>query len=67
MSLKVYFFNSHLDIFLENLGSISDEHGERFSQELSPFKKPYQGERNARKVSDCCWTMKRDVPDTKHR
>jgi hypothetical protein len=30
MSLKVYFLGSHLDFFPENLGAVSDEHGERF-------------------------------------
>jgi hypothetical protein len=28
MSLKVHFLDSHLDFFPENLGAVSDEHGE---------------------------------------
>jgi hypothetical protein len=30
MPLKIYFLDSHLDFFPENLGSTSDEEGERF-------------------------------------
>jgi hypothetical protein len=28
MSLKIHFLHSHLDIFPDNLGAVSDEHGE---------------------------------------
>jgi len=28
MSLKVYFLDTHLDLFPENLGTVSKEHGE---------------------------------------
>lgn len=30
MSLKLTFRRSHLDFFRENLGDVSEEHGERF-------------------------------------
>jgi hypothetical protein len=30
MSLKIHFLHSHLDFFPQNLGAVSDEHGERF-------------------------------------
>ena len=30
MSLNIHFLESHLDFFPENLGEVSDEHGERF-------------------------------------
>jgi hypothetical protein len=32
MSLNVHFLNAHLDYFPENLGAVSEEHGERFHQ-----------------------------------
>ena len=32
--LKIRFLESHLDFFLENLGQVSDEHGERFHQDI---------------------------------
>ncbi|UYV78169.1 hypothetical protein LAZ67_16000358 [Cordylochernes scorpioides] len=35
MSLKIHFLHSHLDFFPDNLGAVSDEHGERFHQDIS--------------------------------
>jgi hypothetical protein len=42
MSLKVNFLGSPLDFFPENLGIVSDEHGERFNQDISKMEKRYQ-------------------------
>ncbi|UYV74137.1 hypothetical protein LAZ67_11002222 [Cordylochernes scorpioides] len=42
MSLKIHFLHSHLDFFPDNLGSVSDEHGERFHQDKSSMEKRYQ-------------------------
>ena len=67
MSLKIHFLDSHPDFFPDNLGAVSDENGERFHQDISVLEKRYQGERSARMPSDYCWTLKRDVPDAKHR
>jgi hypothetical protein len=62
MSLKVHFLDSHLDFFPENLGAISDEHGERFHQDISNMGKRYQGKWSLSMLADYCWTLKRDVP-----
>jgi hypothetical protein len=40
MSLKVHFLP---DVFQENLGARSDEHGQRFRQDISTMEKRYQG------------------------
>jgi hypothetical protein len=61
MSLKVHFLDSHLD-FPENLGSVSDEHGEIFHQDISKMEKRYQGMWSLSMLADYCWTLKRDVP-----
>ncbi|UYV62858.1 hypothetical protein LAZ67_2002168 [Cordylochernes scorpioides] len=42
MSLKIHFLHSHLDFFPDNLGAVSDEHGERFHQAISNMEKRYQ-------------------------
>jgi len=34
MSLKISFLESHLDFFPENFDEVSDEHGERFHQDI---------------------------------
>jgi hypothetical protein len=62
MSLKVHFLDSHLDFFPENLGAVSDEHGQRFHQDISNMKKRYQGKWSLSMLADYCWTLKRDVP-----
>ena len=67
MSLKIHFLDSHLDFFHDNLGAIRDEHGERFHRDISALEKRYQEQRSARMLADYCWSMKRDVPDAKHR
>jgi hypothetical protein len=41
MSLKIHFLESRLDFFPENLGEVSDEHGERFHQDIIAMEKRY--------------------------
>jgi hypothetical protein len=62
MSLKVHFLGCHLDFFAENLGVVSDEHGERFHQDIYNVEKRYQGKWSLSMLADYCWTLKRDVP-----
>ena len=35
MSLKIHIRHSHLDFLPENLGAVSDEHGQRFHQDIA--------------------------------
>ncbi|UYV65551.1 hypothetical protein LAZ67_3004671 [Cordylochernes scorpioides] len=62
MSLKIHFLHSHLDFFPDNLGAVSDEHGERFHQDISSMEKRYQGKWSPAMLADYCWTLKRDLP-----
>jgi hypothetical protein len=62
MSLKVNFLDSRLDFFPENIGAVSDEHGERFHQDISNMEKQYQGKWSLSMLADYCWTLERDVP-----
>lgn len=64
MSLKMHFLHSHLDFFPENCGAVSDEHGERFHQDISYMEKRYQGKWNPSMLADYCWTLVRDAPET---
>jgi len=66
MSLKIHFLESHLDFFPENLGEVSDEHGERFHQDILAMEKWYQGKWTTSMLADYCWTMKRDVPEANY-
>lgn len=67
MSLKIHFLHSHLDFFPENLGDVSDEHGERFHQDIAIMEKRYQGKWSPRMLGDYCWTLIRDLPETVHK
>ncbi|UYV63336.1 hypothetical protein LAZ67_2003775 [Cordylochernes scorpioides] len=67
MSLKIHFLHSHLDFFPDNLGAVSDEHGERFHQDISRMEKRYQDKWSPGILADYCWTLKRDVPQEKYR
>lgn len=66
MSLKIHFLHSHLDFFPENLGAVSDEHGERFHQDIAEMERRYQGKWCPNMLADYCWTLKRDVPQAKY-
>ena len=63
MSLKIHFLESHLDFLPENLGEVSDEHGERFHQDILAKEKRYQGKWTSSMLADYCQTLKRDVPE----
>jgi hypothetical protein len=39
MSLKVHFLFSHLNLFLTNLGAVSEEQGERFDQDIKQMER----------------------------
>jgi len=53
MSLKIHF----LDFFPENLSEVSDEHGERFHQDIMAMEKWYQGKWTSSMLADYCWTL----------
>jgi len=51
-----------LDFFSENCGAVSDEHGERFHQDISSMEKRYEGKWNCAMLTDCCWTLASAAP-----
>jgi hypothetical protein len=60
MSLKIHFLHSHLDFFPQNCGEVSDEHGERFHQDISTMESRYQGKWNETMLADYCWSITRE-------
>lgn len=66
MSLKLHFLCDHLDFFPENLGDESDEHGERFHQDMATIEKRYQGTWDEQMMGDYCWFLIRDCPTETH-
>ena len=67
MSLKVHFLDSHLDFFCKNLKDFSDEHGERFHQDISVIENRYKGKWSVSMLADYCWLIKRDDLKTRHK
>ena len=67
MSLEIHFLHSHLDFSPKNCGAVSDEHGERFDQDISSMEKRYQGKWNCALLADCCWTLARYAPTMEHK
>ena len=66
LSLKIHFLHSHSDFIPGKLGSVSDEHGERFHQDIATIEKRYQGKWSTSSLADYCWSFIRDDPNKKH-
>ena len=64
MSLKMHFLHSHLDVFPPNLGEVSDEHGERFHQDILVMETKYQGRFNPNMMGDYCWFLQWETSST---
>ena len=67
MSLKVHFLDSHLDFFHKNMSDVSNEHGERFHQDISVIENRYKGKWSVSMLADCCWSIQRDDSETQHK
>ena len=64
---KLHILHSHLDFFPPNLGDVSDEHGERFHQDISTMETRYQGKWSPSMLADYYWTLQRDKPEDEYR
>ena len=53
MSLKVHCLHAHLDYFPQNLGDMSEEHGERFHQDIKIMETRYQSRWDVFMKRDC--------------
>jgi hypothetical protein len=62
MSLKLHILHSHRDYFPENLGSLSEEQGERFHKDVKEIESRYQGRSNVNMLADYRSMLKREVP-----
>ena len=67
MSLKIHFLHSHLYFSPENLGDVSDEHGERFHQDISTMENRYKSKFKPNMIADYCWSLKRDTSGSSHK
>ena len=46
---------------------MSDEHRERFHQDISSMEKRYQGKWNCAMLADYCWTLAMDAPTMEYK
>lgn len=60
MSLKMHFLKSHLEMFPENLGRYSDEHGEKFHQDIESIENRFNGRFEVEMLGEYCWTLLRE-------
>jgi len=67
MSLKIHFLHSHLNFFPENCGAVSDEHEERFHQDISSMEKRYEEKWNCAVLADYCWTLSMNAPTMEYK
>ena len=67
MSLKIHLLYSHLDFFPENMGDESDEHGERFHQQIKEMERRYQGHWDESMMGYYCWFLIRESNDLHKR
>lgn len=59
MSLKLHFLHCHLDDFLKQLPTESDEEGERFHQTIMPFESRFKGKKLNSLLAELCWWSQR--------
>ena len=52
-----------LNYFSDNCGDYSEEHGERFHQDIATMKNRYQGSITINILDDYCWSLKRNGTD----
>ena len=56
MSLKVHHLHAHY--FPQNLGDMSEEHGEHLYQDIKSMETQYQGQWDVSMMADYCWCLK---------
>lgn len=61
LPLKMHFLKSHIDFFPGNLGDFSDEHGERFHQDISDMEDRFNGRYAPKMLGEYCWSLLRDT------
>lgn len=55
MSPKIHMLYSHFAFFPENLGEVSDEHGEKFHQEIAEMDRRYKGKPLVNMLGEYIW------------
>ena len=67
MSLKLHVLHSHLNFFTDNCGDVSDEHGERFHQQIATMERRYKGKWSAAMLADFCWSIRNEGTEVSYK
>jgi hypothetical protein len=49
------------------LGKVSNEHSERFDQDISVMEKHFVGRRNCGMLSEYCWSIVMETPESSYK
>jgi len=66
MSWKLLFLHSLLEYCPDNLGTSSEEYGERFYQNLKEMERRYDGRWDVNMMADYCWSVKVEEISQEH-
>lgn len=61
MTIKLHLVDRHIDYFPNNCGDYSEEHGERFHQDVQIMESRYKGRWNKNMIADYCWMLKQET------
>ena len=67
MSVKLHYFESHLDLFSSNMTDYSDEHGERMHKDLKFIETRFAGKSDASALGEYCWSLTRSKDEIDNR
>ena len=65
--MKIHYLHSHLDFFRPYLTAVSEEHGERFHQDIQVMEKRYQGRWDEAMVGDYVFEMTKQMHKRRSR
>ena len=66
ISLKIHFLHSHLNFFPPNLGAVSDDHGEKFHQDITKMESDYHSKWNPGMMGDFSRMLLRNILEAKY-
>ena len=50
--MTLYYLRSHLDFFQKNMGAVSDEHDQKFHQDIATIEKRFKGKWSKNVLAD---------------
>ena len=67
ISIKMHYLFFHIDFFRPNLGDVSEEHSERFHEDIQLMERRYQGYWDCAMMGDYVWGLVRAEGSKEHK